>query len=107
MHKTLPVLGYRIGGLTYVTDANYIAPQELDKMRGTDVLVINALRREHHYSHYCLPEALEVIENIRPREAYITHVSHEMGFYAEVSEELPSNVHIAYDGLQIEVRSKN
>lgn len=103
MHKTLPVLGYRIGGLTYVTDANYIAPQELDKMRGTDVLVINALRREHHYSHYCLSEALEVIENIRPREAYITHVSHEMGLYAEVSRKLPDHVHIATDGLKVDI----
>ena len=106
MHKLLPVLGYRIGGLVYITDANHIDTGEMAKMTDADVLVINALRKAKHFSHFCLPEALEIIAMVHPHEAYLTHVSHEMGFYAEVSKELPSNVHIAYDGLQIEVRTK-
>lgn len=101
MHKDLPILGYRIGSLAYITDANYIAPNEMEKLKGVDTLVINALRKEKHFSHFCLPEALEVISSVRPREAYITHVSHQMGFYAEVQAELPEHVHLAYDGLQI------
>jgi len=101
MHKDMPVLAYRIGRLGYVTDANRIETEELDKLKGVDVLVINALRKQKHFSHFCLSEALEVIEKVSPREAYITHVSHEMGFYAEVSKELPPNVQIAYDGLKV------
>ncbi|MBQ9864986.1 MAG: MBL fold metallo-hydrolase [Bacteroidales bacterium] len=103
LHKQLPVLGYRINGLVYITDANYIPPSEMLKLEHADTLVINALRKSKHFSHYCLPEALEIIKHVSPREAYITHVSHEMGLYAEVSKELPPHVHIAYDGLQIEV----
>lgn len=102
MHKDLPIFGYRIGGLTYITDANQIDSQELAKISGTKILVINALRKEKHFSHYCLPEALEVIAQIKPERAFITHVSHEMGLYAEVEKELPSNVEIAVDGLKIE-----
>ncbi|MCR4658790.1 MAG: MBL fold metallo-hydrolase [Bacteroidales bacterium] len=101
MHKNLPVLGYRLGPLTYITDANHIDHAELDKIRGSEVLVINALRREHHFSHFCLAEALEVIKAVNPGQAYLTHVSHEMGLYAEVSALLPSNVAIATDGLEI------
>lgn len=103
MHKTLPILGYRIGRLAYMTDANHIEESELKKMEGVDTLVINALRKEHHFSHFSLPEALKVIERIQPREAYLTHVSHELGLYEEVSKILPSNVHIAYDGLKIAI----
>ena len=103
MHKTLPVLGYRMGALGYVTDANYIAPGELDKLRGVRVLVVNALRKAKHFSHYCLSEALDVVSQIRPEHAYITHMSHEMGLYAQVSQELPSNVTLAYDGLRVEI----
>lgn len=101
MHKTLPVLGYRIGRLAYITDANHIAPQELEKLDGVEVLIINALRKQKHFSHYCLPEALEIVSQVKPREAYLTHVSHEMGLYAEVSKELPENVRLAYDGLKV------
>lgn len=103
MHKDLPVLGYRIGRLGYITDVNHIEPSELDKLSGVEVLVINALRKAKHFSHFCLPEALEVIEKVSPQEAYLTHVSHEMGLYAEVNAELPRHVHIAYDGLKINV----
>ena len=105
MHKTLPVLGFRIGGLAYITDANHIDEGEMEKMRGVEVLVINALRKEKHFSHYCLPEALEVIERVGPEKAYLTHISHEMGLHAEVSELLPKGVELAYDNLEVEIRN--
>lgn len=101
MHKDLPILGYRIGNLGYITDANHIAPAEMEKLRGVDVLVINALRTTKHFSHYSLPEALEVIGTVAPRQAYIIHISHEMGLHADVSATLPPNVHLAYDNLTI------
>ena len=102
MHKDLPILGYRIGRLAYVTDANYIAPDELDKLNGVSLLVLNALRKEKHFSHYCLREALEVIAQVQPERAFLTHMSHEMGLHAEVERELPEGVRLAYDGLQID-----
>lgn len=103
MHKDLPILGYRIGNLAYITDANHIEEAELDKLNGIEAMVINALRTAHHYSHYSLPEALEVIKKVAPRQAYLTHISHEMGLHAEVSATLPQNVHLAYDNLTIEL----
>jgi len=103
MHKDLPVLGYRVGKLGYITDANHIEPEELAKLKGVEVLVINALRKTKHFSHYCLPEALEVIERVSPRKAYLTHLSHEMGLYAAVSKELPEHVELAYDGLKVDI----
>ena len=101
MHKDLPVLGFRIGGLAYITDANHIPQQELDKLKGLDVLVINALRQQHHFSHYSLPEALDIIQQVAPKNAYLTHISHEMGRYSVVSSTLPHNVQLAYDNLEI------
>ncbi len=101
MHKDLPVLGFRIGPLAYITDANSIAPAELDKLSGLDVLVINALRREHHFSHFSLPEALDVIRAVAPQRAFLTHISHEMGRHADVSVTLPPNVQLAYDNLEL------
>lgn len=103
MHKDLPVLGYRIGAMAYITDANYMAPAEIAKLRGVKVLVINALRREKHFSHYSLPEALAVIEEVAPERAYLTHMSHEMGLHEEVSATLPPHVALAYDGLKVEI----
>lgn len=103
MHKDLPILGYRIGPLAYITDANHIAPAEMEKMKGVEVMVINALRRTKHFSHFSLPEALEVINSISPRNAYITHISHEMGLHADVEATLPANVHLAYDNLNITI----
>lgn len=103
MHKDMPILGYRIGRLAYITDANHIDEAELRKLQGVDTLVINALRQAHHYSHYSLPEALEVIGRVKPRKAYITHISHEMGLHADVSATLPDGVELAYDNLQIEI----
>lgn len=101
LHYRLPVIGFRFNDFTYITDANYIAPEEVDKIRGSKVLVLNALRQEPHLSHFTLEEALALIREIAPEEAYLTHLSHQMGRHAEVSRQLPPHVHIAYDGLQI------
>ncbi|MBC8111270.1 MAG: MBL fold metallo-hydrolase [Verrucomicrobia bacterium] len=103
MHHQLPVFGYRIGDFTYITDANFIAEEEIDKIMGSKVLVINALQKEKHISHYNLDEALEVIYKIQPEKAYLTHLGHRMGLHADIEKELPPNVYIAYDGLKIQI----
>lgn len=102
-HLTLPILGYRIGPFAYITDASFIPETELNKLNGIKVLVINALRIKEHYSHFNLAQALGIVERLQPEQAYITHISHEMGRYAEVAEMLPSNVFLGIDGLVIEV----
>lgn len=101
MHKDLPILGYRIGRLAYLTDANYLAPDQIQKLLGVEVLVINALRKERHFSHFCLSEALSVAETVGAKTSYLTHMSHDMGFYEETEAELPASVHLAYDGLAV------
>ena len=103
MHKDLPILGYRVGDMAYITDANHIEPEELDKLKGLKVLVLNALRKEKHFSHFCLSEALEVIGKVNPQRAFLTHISHEMGLHAETMEELPAGVRLAYDNLEVEI----
>ena len=103
MHYQMPVFGYRIGDFTYITDAKSISEIELEKLEGTKILVINALRRETHVSHFTLNEALELIDRIKPQKGYLTHLSHQMGKHEDVMKELPSNVEIAYDGLIIEI----
>lgn len=112
MHKDLPVLGYRFDeqpdtapstSLAYLTDMNHIEPDELQKLKGLNLLVINALRQKKHFSHFCLEEALDVIYQCRPQKAYLTHMSHEMGFHDEVDNTLPNNIHLAYDNLKINV----
>lgn len=79
LHYKLPVLGFRIGGIAYLTDFNYIPPKEFDKLKGVDTLVINALRKEAHISHFTLGEALHVSHLVSPRQTYLTHISHQMG----------------------------
>lgn len=103
MHLQLPVLGFRLGDFTYITDAKTIAPSELDKARGSKVLVLNALRIMEHYSHFNLEEALEIVREVAPERAYFTHISHLLGFHAEVEATLPKNVFLAYDTLQIQI----
>jgi len=103
MHLKLPVYGYRIGDLVYITDANYIAPEEKEKMKGAKVLILNALRKEKHISHFTLAEALELVRELQPEKAYFTHISHQMGFHDKVQAELPDNVFLAYDQLEIEI----
>ncbi len=101
LHHRLPVVGFRIGDFAYVTDANAIAPEELDKLRGCDTLVLNALRHEPHISHYSLREAVAVLEDLAPRRAYLTHISHLLGLHREVDPTLPSFIRLAYDGLTL------
>jgi phosphoribosyl 1,2-cyclic phosphate phosphodiesterase len=102
-HYKLPVFGFRFDKIAYVTDVNRLEDTEIEKMRGLEVLVINALRKEEHISHYNLQQALAIIAEIKPAKAYLTHLSHQMGFYEEVQKELPENVYLAYDWLQVTV----
>lgn len=103
MHAKLPVLGFRIGDLTYITDANQISEKEKEKVKGSKIMVINALQIEPHISHFNLEEALQLIAELKPEQAYITHISHKLGFHTEVSSVLPDNVDLAFDGLKIEL----
>lgn len=102
-HDQLPVLGFRVDDFTYLTDIKTIEQSEIDKLKGTKVLVVNALQEEPHYSHFTLAEALEFIQKIKPETAYLTHISHKMGFHEEVEKKLPPNVHLAYDNLTITI----
>lgn len=102
-HNKLPVFGFRIRNFAYVTDMNYISAQEKEKIKGLDVLVITALRRKEHVSHFSLKESLQIIEEVKPKKAYLTHISHKLGFYNELINELPKNVYPAYDGLKVEI----
>lgn len=103
LHNKLPVLGYSMEGFTYLTDVKTMAPDEIEKIKGTKVLVINALRHEPHPSHLNLEEALAFIDKVKPHRAYLTHISHHLGFHQRVEETLPENVFLAYDGLTIEL----
>ncbi len=103
MHYTLPILGFRIGDITYITDASFISESEKKKFSDTKILIINALRKEEHVTHFNLKQALHLIEEISPEKAILTHVSHQMGRHSEVQRELPDNVQLAYDGLQLEM----
>ncbi len=103
MHYRLPIVGYRIGNLAYITDAKEVPDSTIATMRGIDTLVINALRHKEHISHMNLEQALSVIDQVKPRIAYLTHLSHDMGLQADVELRLPENVKIAYDGLSITI----
>jgi phosphoribosyl 1,2-cyclic phosphate phosphodiesterase len=102
-HHRLPVLGFRIGDLAYITDANRIERSGMRKISGCEVLVINALRKETHLSHFTLSQALDVARKSGARQTYLTHISHQMGLHATVEKELPENVRLAYDCLTIEI----
>ncbi len=101
-HHKMPVKAFRVGNFTYITDANRIDDDELDKIKGSEIIVINALRKSEHISHFKLSEALELLEKLKPKKAYLTHISHYLGSHNEVSRELPGYVEIAYDGLIID-----
>jgi len=103
MHHKLSVFGFRIGGFTYITDASYISETEKPKAIGSDILVINALRKSKHISHFSLEEALELIKELKPGRAYITHLSHFIGLHKDIQESLPPNVFLAFDGLKLEL----
>jgi phosphoribosyl 1,2-cyclic phosphate phosphodiesterase len=101
LHHRLPVFGFRIGDFTYLTDLNYISEAELDKVRGTKILVLDALQRTEHTAHYTLAQAIAVAEQIQPERTYFTHISHRMGLHHEVERELPAHIRLGFDGLTI------
>ena len=102
-HMRMSVLGFRFGDFTYITDANRIDAAEREKIKGSQVLVLNALRREKHISHFTLDESVEVIRELGIPQAYLTHISHQLGLHAEVEASLPAGIHLAYDGLQLQM----
>lgn len=101
LHYKLPVLGFRIQDYAYITDMNQISDDELLKLKNLDVFVINALRKEPHLSHFKLSEALEIIQKLKPKKAYLTHISHHLGKHQEIEKQLPKNVALACDGLTV------
>jgi phosphoribosyl 1,2-cyclic phosphate phosphodiesterase len=103
MHLKLPVYGFRFDNFAYLTDVNFIPEEEIHKLQGLDCLVINGLRKEKHISHYSLNEAIEVIHKVNAKKGYITHISHQMGLHREVEKQLPNNIHLAYDGLKLDI----
>lgn len=103
-HGMFPITAYRLGKLAYITDMSYIEPGELEKLKGVDVLVINALRfSKPHKTHQTVLEAVPIIDYIKPKAAYFTHMMHHIGLHAKIEKCLPSNIHLAYDGLVVEV----
>jgi len=101
LHYKLPILGYRFGDFTYISDSNYIPKEEMEKIAGTKILVINALRWEQHLSHNSIPDAIRLIEEIKPEKAYLTHLSHQAGTQEEMLKKLPKGIEPGYDGLVI------
>jgi phosphoribosyl 1,2-cyclic phosphate phosphodiesterase len=106
MHSKMPVFGFRINNFTYITDAKKIAAVEIEKVKGTEILIINALRLESHHSHFSLDDALAFITEIQPKKAYLTHISHVFGAHKEIEKMLPDGVFAAYDGLQINLATE-
>ena len=103
-HYKTEVLGYRIGDFTYITDANFISDKEKEKITGSKIIVLNALRKEKHISHFTFSEAIKILKELKPEKAYLTHISHLMGLHDEVSTELPSFIELAFDGLRINLK---
>lgn len=103
-HMKMPVLGFRFGKFTYITDANRIEEAEREKIRGSEVLVLNALRKQKHISHFTLEEAIEVVQELKIPTGYFTHMSHQIGLHAAIEAELPENIHLSYDGLLLDFK---
>ncbi len=103
LHHQLPVFGFRIGNFTYITDANLISDDEMEKIKGSKTLVLNALQKEKHISHFTLDQAIEIGKKCEAEKVYFTHISHKMGKHRTVSKELPENMELAYDGLQLTI----
>jgi phosphoribosyl 1,2-cyclic phosphate phosphodiesterase len=103
LHYKLPVKAFRIGNFTYITDANFISEEEKEKIKGSEVVVINALRRNEHISHFTLQEAIDLANELKAKKTYFTHISHQLGLHEDVNLELPDHIKLAYDGLTIDV----
>jgi phosphoribosyl 1,2-cyclic phosphate phosphodiesterase len=100
-HLNMPVLGFRFGDFTYITDANRMEETEKDKIKGSKILVINALRHKKHLSHFTLDEAINLVQELNVPQAYFTHISHQLGKYQQINSELPNGIELAYDGMQL------
>ena len=100
-HAKMPVLAFRFGNFTYITDANKIDAEEKEKIKGSKIVVVNALRKEKHVSHFTLQEAIDLVNELAVPEAYFTHISHQLGLHDAINKELPHNIQLAYDGLSI------
>lgn len=100
-HLKMPVMAYRFGKFTYITDANRIEPAEKEKIKGSEVMVVNALRHKAHISHFTLDEAIGLVQELNVPKAYFTHISHQLGKHAIVNKELPAGIQLAYDGLNL------
>lgn len=100
-HLKMPVMGFRFGKFTYITDANRIEESEREKIRGSEVMVLNALRKQKHISHFTLEEAIDIVQELKVPEGYFTHISHQLGLHAEIETELPDGIHLAWDGLTL------
>lgn len=100
-HHRMPVMGFRIGTFTYITDANRIDDAEMEKIKGTHTLVLNALRKQKHISHFTLDEAVAIAQGLEVPKAYFTHISHQLGVHEEINYELPDNMALAFDGLEL------
>ncbi len=103
LHYKLPIFGYRIEDFAYITDASEIHKTEAEKLKQLKVLVINAIRKKEHYAHFSLRQAVEIVEKLAPQHAYITHISHQMGKSADINQELPDNLMLAYDNLELNI----
>jgi phosphoribosyl 1,2-cyclic phosphate phosphodiesterase len=103
MHYKMPVLGFRIADFTYITDAKTISDEEIEKVKGTKILIVNALHHSPHLSHFNLEEALRFVDIIQPEQTYLTHISHLFGLHEEIEADLPKGVNLAYDGLSFEI----
>lgn len=101
LHAQLPVFGFRMGDFSYLTDANFLTDEELDKMKGSKYIIINALRKEKHYSHFNVEEAVDLLQYLKPEKGFLTHISHQMGLHEEINKELPPGIELAYDGLKL------
>lgn len=102
-HHKMQVLGFRMGKFTYITDANRIDEEEKEKIKGSEILVLNALRRKEHISHFTLEQAIEIANELKVPQVYLTHISHQMGLHDEVNMELPAHIQLAYDGLKLDI----
>lgn len=102
LHHKLPVKAFRINDFTYITDANFISKEEKEKIKGSEIVVINALRRTEHISHFTFQEAIDLANELEAKKTYFTHISHQLGTHKEVNLELPSHIELAYDGLTLE-----
>lgn len=103
LHYKLPVLGFRINDFTYITDAKTVSELEKEKLKGTKILVINALQKQEHISHFTLDEAIAFAEEIGAEETYFTHISHRLGKHRDIAADLPAGIELAYDGLKLEI----